>query len=1001
MQFYDLYNEGRDIDSVLKDLVGIALTSDESNKVIGFQPKGDNRIGHFNLTNGGGGGTVDADEDEIILGNGIGETPKGAETFLKKYEFPLGNSEDEVDLNFYFSGEFPPPSGTYTFNLTLIDSSHQGTNLFDFLSTDYTTTNIIVNGQELERSYSSYFYSLDGLHQLTLSLPSKKFRYYYSQNTTNGNDTDFYTYNFVWTLKISRTEAENLLNFSEISVQTDATYPTTLAISVGNIFIIQPRTFYPMSSISVDIVKENMGCTITDSQKISDVLYYNSDNALSPFLNLQANSALSVGKLSRGLIGNQSLFQVDDYSLFEIKERSRFSQYGNSRVKIGNKGSAADTRLIIENGAKVDITGIPNYKAPQVFIHNNTEINIDSGQNLTGDSINIGIDQFPYPLKQNEDYGSKIRIHDSAKVEMDHEAYLQMHDTSSIVMTSSSNILMHETSLVSLNGDSFIQMDGKIGMSPTLDLSGGCNIVGNGSINVGDNHPKAVSCGPTFLMNPNSFYVHTQNKSGPSQNGKENSDFIKALRRIYQKTEESELHLVHKSDAGGLYVPLLQMYFNLSKQAHQFRDFSIETKQALLSKIKELINNGDTTIDDVNEYLEEKKFYAYIFQDGVFKRIKNFNLLRTYSETEASLRALIFDPSMYHPFYSFIQTIDPTYTLEIEIIGRYYRNTSDVDQYDYYPIAAALDDLDMTVLPSTCYLGNYVIMEKEFFDEYYANYFHLFFSNVDETGHLDPEGQYCALKDAFLKRNKTEVDGKITGVSLNNSFLYMAAYLILRNSPACYYQSGLSTVIVGGDTIRDGDENNPDIRIGAITLPGDTYVRIGANAGRKVETYILNNSHVEVNDDSVIYVNGNVNNAMQPISTPENGSVLQLFNNSYFAMLGYDTINDSTKLARIVPSDDALGSPIFLMTGNSKLSLDKTARLVLDNGSGIESTMDETTHTVSYDFSFGFNSGDKVTITKEDFEKLSTMPNFWFGTEAEYDALGTYDTHTIYMIEED
>jgi len=36
MQFYDLYNEGRDIDSVLKDLVGIALTSDENNKVVGF-----------------------------------------------------------------------------------------------------------------------------------------------------------------------------------------------------------------------------------------------------------------------------------------------------------------------------------------------------------------------------------------------------------------------------------------------------------------------------------------------------------------------------------------------------------------------------------------------------------------------------------------------------------------------------------------------------------------------------------------------------------------------------------------------------------------------------------------------------------------------------------------------------------------------------------------------------------------------------------------------------
>ena len=1000
MQFYDLYNEGRDIDSVLKDLVGIALTSDENNKVVGFQPKGSNRIGHFNLTNGGGGGTVDADEDEIILGNGIGEAPKGAEVFLKKYEFPQGFSEDEVYLNFYFSAQMPPSSITCNFNFTLIDSSNNGTNLFDFLSTDYTAaTSMIINGQEINRQYSSYIYAFDGQHSISLNLLSKRINYSYSYN----EDRDFYTFSFVLTLKISRSEAENLLNFSKINVAI-AGYPTTLAISVGNIFIIKPRLFYPSSPMTVDIIKENTGCTITDSQEISDILYYNSGNSLSPTLNLQANSILSVGKLSKGLIGIQSFFQVDDHSLFEIKERSRFSQYGNSRVKIGSY-SKGDTRLIIQNGAKVDIIGTPNCKAPEVFIRNNTEINIDSGQNLTGEYIDIPIKEFPRPLKANEDYGSKIRIHDSAKVEMDHEAYLQMHDTSSIVMTSSADILMHDASLVSLNGDAFIQMDGKIGRSPTLDLSGGCNIIGNGSIKIG-NTIKELSEGPTFLMNPNSFYIHTSNKSGP-QNGESTdlikTDFINALKRVYQKTEESELHLIYKSDLYGynLYTSMLiNMCFNLSNQAHQFRDFSIETKQALLSKIKELINNGDTTIDDVNEYLESKRFYAYIFQNGLFRRIKNFNFLRTYSETEESLRALIFSPSMYDPLYTFIQTIDPTYTLEIEIIGRYYRNASDVDQYDYYPIAAALDDLDMTTLPSTCYLGSYVIMEEDFFKKYYADYIHLFFSSVDETGHLDPEGQYWALKNYNLKRNTTEVDGKIVGVSFRDSFLQMIAGIILEHPPACYYQEGLSTVIIGGNTVRDGDGNNPNIYIDTLTIPGDTYVRIGANAGRKVETYILNNSRVEVNDDSVIYVNGNVNDKMVSISTPKNGSVLQLFNNSYFAMLGYDTINNSNKMEKIVPYVEPIGSPIFLMTGISKLSLDKTARLVLSNGSGIESTMDETTHTVSYDFSFGFNSEDKVTITKEDFEKLSTIPNFWFGTEAEYDALGTYDPHTIYMIEE-
>jgi len=104
------------------------------------------------LTNGGGGGTVDADEDEIILGNGIGEAPKGAEVFLKKYEFPQGFSEDEVYLNFYFSAQMPPSSITCNFNFTLIDSSNNGTNLFDFLSTDYTAaTSMIINGQEINR----------------------------------------------------------------------------------------------------------------------------------------------------------------------------------------------------------------------------------------------------------------------------------------------------------------------------------------------------------------------------------------------------------------------------------------------------------------------------------------------------------------------------------------------------------------------------------------------------------------------------------------------------------------------------------------------------------------------------------------------------------------------------------------------------------------------------------------------------------------------------------
>lgn len=39
-------------------------------------------------------------------------------------------------------------------------------------------------------------------------------------------------------------------------------------------------------------------------------------------------------------------------------------------------------------------------------------------------------------------------------------------------------------------------------------------------------------------------------------------------------------------------------------------------------------------------------------------------------------------------------------------------------------------------------------------------------------------------------------------------------------------------------------------------------------------------------------------------------------------------------------------------------------------------------------------------MSAENCNKLSSMPTFWKGTQAEYDALGSYDNNTVYLITE-
>lgn len=801
MQFYDLYNEGRDIDSVLKDLVGIALTSNESNKVVGFQPKGGNRIGHFNLTNGGGGGTVDADEDEIILGNGIGEAPKGAEVFLKKGE----------------------------------DSSEIGS-----------------------------------------------------------RDVDLYS------------------NFFEI--------------------------------------------------------------------------------------GNKD----DIYRLL----------YGEG------SGSSNTTQLVIKNGAKAHITGSELYGKPEVFIHNNTQVNIDSGAQSEILIETKGFEPNSQTIKV--DSGSKVRIHDAATIEVDSAATQRMHDRSLLSLDGRSEITMHDSSLVSLNGGAFIHMDGNLDNGPSLDMAGNTHIIANGgyvSLQGTDVHRVA---GPKLTLDPNAITFSSQSGDPDLPYKNSYTTNIKKIKQIEAAADSSELNIISKQlmlYSWGLINSFYDPIFKLQRYSSRITDWDEGTKGSIIGQIKYAIDNPNInlTLEEVNTFLKSgnPSFLAYVVNYNQQKRrneflqLTDFNYLYNMALQPDNLRRLYINSG--NRLYQVIkQLIDPEDTRTLTTKTRYIYKGDKLDRtLGFLPMNVACDDKDVSTIPSSLYVSFsedilYFIMEQEFFDFFYeTDNKNIFFVSVDENGLPDLNGEYFAFRDAGGKREKTVVNNKIIGKSFGVSLLYAVARSMLGH--ATFQVMENSSVVIGGKmTSNPNPTLAPDEYFcGDIPISGNTYIRIGANATKDVRVNILNNSRVEVNDDSLVFINGNVNNNQEILSTPENGSVLQMFNNSYFAMLGYDTINNSNKMEKIVPYVEPIGSPIFLMTGISKLSLDKTARLVLSNGSGIESTMDETTHTVSYDFSFGFNSGDKVTITKEDFEKLSTMPNFWFGTEAEYDALGTYDPHTIYMIEED
>lgn len=702
---------------------------------------------------------------------------------------------------------------------------------------------------------------------------------------------------------------------------------------------------------------------------------------------------------------------------------SNFFEIGNKddiyRLLYG-KGSGYDntTQLVIKNGAKTHITGSELYGKPEVFIHNNTQVHIDSGAQSEIEIPTKGFE--PNSTSIKVDSGSKVRIHDAATIEVDSAATQRMHDRSLLSLDGRSEITMHDSSLVSLNGGAFIHMDGNLDNGPSLDMAGNAHIIANGGYVSLKNTDVNRAAGPKLTLNPNAITFSSQG-GDPDLPYKNNyTTFVKKIKQIEAAANSSELNIISKQlmlYSWGLINSFYDSIFQLQRYSSRITDWDEGTKGSIIGQIKYAIDNPNInlTLEEVNAFLKSgnPSFLAYVVNYNQQKRrneflqLTDFNYLYNMALQPDNLRRLYINSG--NRLYQVIkQLIDPEDTRTLTTKTRYiYKGDKLNRALGFLPMNVACDDKGVSTIPSSLYVSFsedilYFIMEQEFFDFFYeTDNKNIFFVSVDENGLPDSNGEYFAFRDTDGKREKTVVNNKIVGKSFGVSLLYAVARAIIGHTTFQVMEN--SSVVIGGKmTSNPNPTLAPDEYFcGNIPISGNTYIRIGANATKDVRVNILNNSRVEVNDDSLVFINGNVNNDQEILSTPENGSVLQMFNNSYFAMLGYDTINNSTKMEKIVPSDDTLGSPIFLMTGNSKLSLDKTAKLVLDNGSGIESTLDETTHTVSYDFSFGFNSGDKVTITKEDFEKLSTMPNFWFGTEAEYDALGTYDPHTIYMIEED
>lgn len=207
---------------------------------------------------------------------------------------------------------------------------------------------------------------------------------------------------------------------------------------------------------------------------------------------------------------------LSDYSIFQIGEKSKCSIRQGADVKFGrvSTNSADKIRLHIFDGAKIDIDGginKGNTGSPQIYIHGNTQINIDDGQ--SSPSPYNGQTPAGHP---GNSLGAVVRLHDKALLEMSMGSSIKTANTARAVFNAGTftmqknvgNILSNIAPFVYLNNNAGIIMGNSNSgddsyNSPRLVMNGGLLLFNGGSYSshfTNINYDPALVCGSTELL---------------------------------------------------------------------------------------------------------------------------------------------------------------------------------------------------------------------------------------------------------------------------------------------------------------------------------------------------------------------------------------------------------------------------------------------------------------------------------------------------------------------
>ena len=235
----------------------------------------------------------------------------------------------------------------------------------------------------------------------------------------------------------------------------------------------------------------------------------------------------------------------------------------------------------------------------------------------------------------------------------------------------------------------------------------------------------------------------------------------------------------------------------------------------------------------------------------------------------------------------------------------------------------------------------------------------------------------------------------------------------------------------GGPSALKPARRNPQIQIADETMiiidaaegGGSNYLKIGACSGGQTQTHILDNTHLELRQNSIISLRGKYqDNTNGPIgdfpitrqygSPDGTGSMLTMYDNAVFIMRSewpeYQTSDYSGKkdhrggdLSETTWKTDLDfwkkdGSPLFGMVGNSVLKLQNAAIIDMNTGSSIN--MNSSASITMNASSINLNNG-KIAVNEQGitFEQGENSITFTFSELEQLKALITTDINNRYV----